>query len=148
MKAKTYINETDIGKVKPGMKVLVRLDALPSVPFTGKIRDISKICFVRDKEKVFNITVEIAESDIRLKPGMTVNCEYILYESDKEKFVPNNCLLKEKGHSYLFIKKRGSIRKMEVQSGVANSNYTIIKSDIKTGQKLVPFNEVLKIKNL
>ncbi len=148
MKAKTYINEAEFKKVKPGMKVIVRLDALPSVPFNGIISDISKICFTRDKEKVFNVVVEIAESDLRLKPGMTVNCEYILYESDNELFVPNNCLLKEKGQSYIFIKRGGSARKIQVKSEASNSNHTIIKGEVKSGQKLVPFDDVLNSKNL
>lgn len=143
MKAKTYINEAEISKVKPGMKVIVRLDALPSVPFNGIITDISKICFTRDREKVFDVMVGITESDLRLKPGMTVNCEYILYESENDLFVPNNCLLRELGRSYIFLKKGGSARKMEVQSGVANSNHTIIKGEVNSGQKLVPFNDVL-----
>jgi len=147
MKANTYINEAEISKVKPGMKVIVRLDALPSVPFNGILTDISKICFTREREKVFNVTVEIAESDLRLKPGMTVNCEYILYESDNELFVPNNCLLREMGNSYVFLKKGGSPRKIEVMAGVSNSNHTIIKGEVKPGQKLVPFSDVLNAKN-
>jgi RND family efflux transporter MFP subunit len=148
MKAKTYINEADFRKVKPGMKVIVRLDALPSVPFNGTVKDISKICFVRDRQKVFNVTVEIIESDQRLRPGMTVNCEYILFESDKDLFIPNSCILKEIGHSYIFLKKGRKIRKIEVQTGVANSNYTIIKSGVKQGQKLVPFDKVLNPKKI
>jgi HlyD family secretion protein len=148
MKAKTYINEAEMKKVKPGLKVIVRLDALPSVPFNGIITDISKICFVRDREKVFNVTVEIDESDLRLKPGMTVNCEYILFETDKEMYVPNKCLLKEKNHSYVFIKKGGSARKTEVQAGAANSYHTIIKGEVKPGQKLVPFSEALNSKKI
>jgi multidrug efflux pump subunit AcrA (membrane-fusion protein) len=148
MKAKTYINEAEFRKVKPGMKVIVRLDALPYVPFNGKIIDISKICFTRDRQKVFNVTVEITDKDQRLRPGMTVNCEYILYESDKDLFVPNNCLLKEKGHSYIFLKSGAIARKTEVQTGVANSNYTVIKGDVKAGQKLVPFDIALNPKNI
>jgi HlyD family secretion protein len=148
MKAKTYINEAEFRKVKPGMKVIVRLDALPSVPFNGTIKDISKICFARDQQKVFNVAVEIIESDQRLRPGMTVSCEYILYESDKDLFVPNSCLLNEKGHQYVFLKKGRNIIKTEVQRGVANHNYTIIKSGVKRGQKLVPFNEILNPKNI
>jgi HlyD family secretion protein len=143
MKAKTYINEAEFRKVKPGMKVIIRLDAVPSVTFNGTIKDISKICFQHDRQKVFNVSVEIGESDQRLRPGMTVSCEYILYESDKDLFVPNNCLLNEKGKSYVFLKRGRSIRKTEVQKGVANSNYTVIKSGIKPGQKLVPFDKVL-----
>lgn len=143
MKAKSYINEAEITKVKPGMKVIVRLDALPSVPFNGSITEISKICFTRDKEKVFNVTVEISDSDLRLKPGMTVNCEYLLYEADNEIFVPNNCLLKEMGHTYVFLKKGGSVKKVEVQAGPANSTHTIINAEIEKGQRLVPFSDVI-----
>jgi multidrug efflux pump subunit AcrA (membrane-fusion protein) len=143
MKVKTYINEIEFSKVKPGMKVLVRLDALPSVPFNGFIKEISKICFTREKEKVFNVVVEISESDLRLKPGMTVSCEYILYEAENGIFVPNNCLLKEKGHSYVFLERSGSPRKVEVKSGPSNTNHTIIAGDVEPGQKLVPFEKVL-----
>ncbi len=143
MKAKTYINEAEFQKVKPGMKVIVRLDALPTVPFNGTIKEISKICFARDREKVFNVVVEINESDLRLKPGMTVSCEYIIYETDNGLFVPNSCLLKEKGHSYIFLKRGGSSLKVEVKSGPANSNHTIIAGDVKSGQKLLPFEKVL-----
>lgn len=125
------------------MKVIVRLDALPSVPFNGTITSISKICLPRDREKVFNVVVEISESDLRLKPGMTVNCEYILYETENDMYVPNNCLLRENGHSYIFLKRGGSTLKTEVQSGASNSYYTTIKGDVKPGQKLVPFESVL-----
>jgi multidrug efflux pump subunit AcrA (membrane-fusion protein) len=148
MKVKTYINESDVKRVHKGMKVIVRLDALPLVPFSGTITEVSKICVARDKEKVFNVVVVIDESDLRLKPGMTINCEYILYESDKNMFVSNNCLLKEKGHSYVFLKKRGSVRKVEVQAGAANINHTVITGEVKPGQRLVPFNDVLNSKNL
>jgi multidrug efflux pump subunit AcrA (membrane-fusion protein) len=143
MKVKTYINEVEFSKVKPGMKVLVRLDALPSVPFNGFIKEISKICFTREKEKVFNVVVEISESDLRLKPGMTVSCEYILYEAENGIFVSNNCLLKENGHSYVFLDRSGSPRKVEVKSGPSNTNHTITAGDVEPGQKLVPFEKVL-----
>lgn len=147
MKVNTYINEAEFNKVKPGMKVIVRLDALPAVPFNGFIKEISKICFTREKEKVFKVVVEISESDLRLKPGMTVSCEYILFESDKELFVPNNCLLKEKGHAYIFLKRGGSSRKVEVKSGPSNTNHTIISGDVKPGQKVVPFENELTLLN-
>jgi HlyD family secretion protein len=147
MKANTYINEVDINKVRPGLKVLVRLDALPSVTFNGVITSIDKVCTERNNEKVFNAEVEIAETDMRLKPGMTVNCEFILYESDKDTFVPNDCLLKEKGHSYIFLKRGSSFRKIEVKAVCSNSNHTIVKADIKPGQKLIPFEKVLTSSN-
>jgi len=148
MKALTFVNETDIRKIYPGMKVIVRLDALPTVAFHGEISEISKICTERDNEKVFKLQVIILESDIRLKPGMTVSCEYICYESDTDLFVPNKCLSTENGHSYIFLTRRGSIQKVEVEKGASNTNYTIIKGDFRPGQRLeLPETILTKVKN-
>ena len=146
MKVNTYINETDIRKVKPGMKSIVRLDALPTVPFNGIVTKISRICTDHETEKVFDVEVVIPETDQRLKPGMTVSCEFICYESDKDLFVPNKCLLKERGHSYIYISKGISPTKVEVEAGPANSNYTVIKGDVKPGRELVPFEKIDKTK--
>jgi len=80
MKVKGFVMENDISNIKPGLNVIVRLDALPSVPFHGTISTIGKVCIERDEKKVFPIEVIISESNLRLKPGMTVSCEYITYE--------------------------------------------------------------------
>jgi len=146
MKVRTFVNETDFTKVSVGMKVIVRLDALPNVPFHGEITSISRVCLPRDKEMVFNILVNVEESDVRLKPGMTVSCEYICHETGDDLYVPNNCLLKEDGHSYLFLKKGKKSRRVEVRSGPSNSNHTLIFGDVKPGQKLVPFEDILNEK--
>ncbi|MCC8174416.1 MAG: efflux RND transporter periplasmic adaptor subunit [Odoribacter sp.] len=80
MKVKTYINETDFLKIKEGQKVAVRLDASPELVFDGEITYIGKACFPRERnsrQKVFDVEVKILQSDERLKPGMTVSCEFL-----------------------------------------------------------------------
>lgn len=153
MKVKTSVHETEIQKVRTGMKVIVRLDALPSVPFHGVISEVARTCADKreyweqdlDLEKVFKIEVLISESDLRLKPGMTVSCEFICYESDREMFVPNKSLYSENKHTYIFLKRGGSVRKVEVEKGLSNTWYTIIKGDVKPGQRLeLPENVITK----
>lgn len=137
MKVDGVIMENDIGRIMPGLNVIVRLDALPSVQFHGKINQIGKVCIRKDDRKVFLTDVLISESDPRLKPGMTVSCEYITYEGENETYVPNNCIREENKHYYLFIRKRGKIRKAEVKTGPSNNMYTIVSGDLKPGQSLV-----------
>jgi HlyD family secretion protein len=145
MKVKGKVMENDIGKIKSGIDVIVRLDALPSVAFHGKISSLSKVCVEQDDKKVFRTEVMISESDLRLKPGMTVSCEYITYESEDEIYVPNNCLLEENKHFYLFVKKRGKIKKTEVKTGLSNNTSTIVSGDLKQGQALeLPENIITK----
>jgi multidrug efflux pump subunit AcrA (membrane-fusion protein) len=82
MKVNTYINENDFLKIRTGQKTAVRLDALPDVVFDGEISYIGKLCHLRDnnkksRQKVFDVEVRMLKSDSRLKPGMTVSCEYL-----------------------------------------------------------------------
>ncbi len=80
MKVNTQINETDFLKIRVGQKVIVRLDALPKVAFEGEVAYIGKLCHYKDdksRQKVFDVEIKILEPDERLKPGMTVSCEYL-----------------------------------------------------------------------
>lgn len=136
MMVKGFVMENDISKIKSGLKTIVRLDALPSVPFNGIISEVGRVCIKKDDKKVFPAEVLISESDLRLKPGMTVSCEYITFESEDEIYVPNNCILEENKHFYLFTRKRGKLRKTEVQRGHSNNMYTIVSGDLTPGQTL------------
>lgn len=81
MKVETQISENDFLRIKEGDKVLVRLDALPEVAFEGYISNIGLFCHAKDqnkpRHKVFDVEVRLLVSDERLKPGMTVSCEFL-----------------------------------------------------------------------
>jgi HlyD family secretion protein len=138
MKVKGYILENDISRIKVGQNVIVRMDALPNVPFEGKLTKVGLVCIPQQNgKKAFQTEVMLTGNDPRLKPGMTVRCEYITFEGDNEIYVPNNCLSEENKHYYCFIKKRGKVRKTEVKTGPSNNMYTIISGDLNVGQQLI-----------
>lgn len=79
MKVNTYVNENDYLHIKAGQKVKVRLDALPNVTHMGEVAYVGKLCHMKDqksRKKVFDVEVNILKPDERLKPGMTVSCEF------------------------------------------------------------------------
>lgn len=81
MKVNTFIHENDFLRVHTGQKVRVRLDALPGTDFPGEVTYIGRLCHPRDWDKpqvkVFDVEVKLMVSDERLKPGMTVSCEFV-----------------------------------------------------------------------
>ncbi len=137
MKVSSRINETDISNVHTGMDVVIRLDALPDISFRGVLQEISSICTEEDEQKIFTTEVRVLDNDTRLKPGMSVSCEYISFESGDVLYVPNECLLSERGKIYLFAKRGNKYRKTEVEAGMSNSNYTIILTKLKAGRELL-----------
>jgi len=80
MKVLTTVNELDFTRLQEGQEVKVRLDAMPELVFVGKVSYVGKLCRKFDdksKQKVFDVEVNLLKPDERLKPGMTVSCEFI-----------------------------------------------------------------------
>ncbi|MBO5741252.1 MAG: HlyD family efflux transporter periplasmic adaptor subunit [Bacteroidaceae bacterium] len=81
MKVRTFVNENDFLRVHKGQKVIVRLDALPEVPFEAEVSSMGLFCHPRDynnpRQKGFDVELKLLVSDERLKTGMTVSCEFL-----------------------------------------------------------------------
>ena len=80
MRVNTFVNENDFLKLQTGQKVIVRLDALPEIAFNGEVSNIGRLCRLREensRQKGFDVEVKMLAPDERLKPGMTVSCEFL-----------------------------------------------------------------------
>ncbi|MBN2806212.1 MAG: efflux RND transporter periplasmic adaptor subunit [Prolixibacteraceae bacterium] len=145
MKAITMVNEADFLKISEGQKVSVRLDALPEVVFEGEITTISKLCRPIDnnaRQKIFDVEVRLLDSDERLKPGMTVSCEYICAELDNVFYVPLNCIESVGDEHFIYLKKGNGYQQMKVKAGAMNNRFRVIEGEFKKGQELVPVSEI------
>ena len=145
MKVNTTVNETDFFKIKIGQKVNVRLDANPDVIFKGEVSDIGKLCHLLDyksRQKVFDIEVSILKTDLRLKPGMTVSCEFICSDLKNQLFIPLNCVESTDAGNYIYLKKGNEFVRTEVLTGAVNNTHIVIKGDYQVGQEVVPVSLV------
>jgi HlyD family secretion protein len=140
IKIRSTINETDIGKVKTGQRVIVRLEAYPDKPFTGKVSDIGKLSYKKEEKstvKIFDFAIILDNSDPILKPGMTVSCEVFYAELKDVLYVDNSCLKKVDDTYYLNMKVNKSWVEQPVEIGPRNNNYTVVYGDFKEGTKLM-----------
>jgi HlyD family secretion protein len=145
MKAVSVVNEADFLKVSEGQKVNVRLDALPDVIFEGEITYMSKLCRPIDnnsRQKIFDVEIKLIESDERLKPGMTVSCEYICSRLDNVLYVPLNCIEKIDDEHFIYLKRGNGFEKMKVEAGARNNRFQVIEGAFKKGQELIPVSEI------
>jgi multidrug efflux pump subunit AcrA (membrane-fusion protein) len=147
MKVETQINEFDYEKIGLGQKVVVRLDAMPDVSFNGEVSLIEKLCYQKDsksKQKVFDVEVKILDQDERLKPGMTVSCEFFCKELKNVVYVPLNCIDTTATGNCVYLKKGNGYIPVNVKVGPANNTQIVIYGDFKKGQRLVPVEEIKK----
>ena len=140
MKVKSTVNETDIGKISTGQRVVVRLEAFPEQPFDGKIAEIGRLSYNKEWEsiiKIFDLEIVLNDADPVLKPGMTVSCDIYYAELEDVYYVENSCLQRENGNYYLYMKDNNTWRKSKVRIGPRNNQYTVLYGEYRKGTELM-----------
>jgi HlyD family secretion protein len=79
---RTLVDETDIGKVRPGMEAVITVDAYPNRPFMGQVLKIEPQATVQQNVTMFPALVRIANPGHLLMPGM--NAEVVIQIGTRE----------------------------------------------------------------
>ena len=70
VEVQALVDETDIGKVQPGMPVKITVDAYPNRPFQGTVLKIEPQSTVSQNVTMFPVLVNIPNPEGLLRPGM------------------------------------------------------------------------------
>jgi HlyD family secretion protein len=73
VRVRTLVDETDIGKIRPGLRATVTAAAYPDQPFEGSVLKIEPQSVTEQNVTMFPVLVGVDNQDGRLRPGM--NCE-------------------------------------------------------------------------
>jgi len=89
---RTLVDETDIGKIRPGLRASVTVDAYPNQPFTGDVLKIEPMAETVQNVTMFPVLVRIENRQGLLKPGMNTDVEIHVGQRDNVLAIPNAAL--------------------------------------------------------
>ncbi len=92
VQVRTLVDETDIGKIQPGQRATITVDAYPNRPFEGTVLKIEPQATVQQNVTMFPVLVRIANQEQRLKPGMNTEVEVHVGERRGVVAVPYSAL--------------------------------------------------------
>ena len=75
VQVRTRVDETDIGKIMPGMPTRVTVAAYPNQPFDGEVLKIEPQAIVEQNVTMFSVLITIANRGGLLKPGMNAEVQ-------------------------------------------------------------------------
>jgi HlyD family secretion protein len=139
MISKTYVNEVDVRKIKPGQLVDVGLDAYPDKKLKGKVVRVANVGEQRPNSdaKVFEVTIEILGTDPALRPAMTTSNKIIANQIDSALYIPLECLHSQSDTITFVYKSDGlNIVKQEVIVDAANANDVVITGGLALNDRL------------
>ncbi len=133
MESVTYVNEVDIQQIEVGQQVEVSLDAMPEKQLTGIVTDVANIGIQRPNAdaKVYEVIIEIQESDSTLRPAMTTSNVIHISSVSNALYLPLETVHTQDSLSFVYAKDGGDPVMRQVILGKMNSNNVVILEGVK-----------------
>lgn len=89
---RALIDETDIGKIRPGMAATIAVAAYPNQPFPGEVVKIEPQAVVEQNVTMFAVLISIDNRDGLLMPGMNTEVDVLIARSENVVSIPIGAL--------------------------------------------------------
>ena len=93
MQIETAVSEADIGMITEGLPVTFTVDAYPTQTFEGTVRQVRLSPTITSNVVVYTVVIDVDNSDLRLKPGMTAFVTILISEKFDVWKVQNSALI-------------------------------------------------------
>ncbi|HEY6102536.1 MAG TPA: efflux RND transporter periplasmic adaptor subunit [bacterium] len=129
------VSETDLGKVRQGQPVSVRVDSVPGRLFQGTVRDIAEAGDPRTR--VFKVKALVANTDRALKPAMFARGEITVGRAAGAVVIPRDAVSTDAGKPSVFVVEGGVARTRTIQVGRTYGPLIRVLAGLKPGESVV-----------
>jgi HlyD family secretion protein len=139
MVVETKVRETDVHKLEKHQKVSVRVEAYPDLRLSGSVNLIGTLAQEereRRGAKFFGVTIQINESDPRLRPGMTARVEIQVEERARALAVPLEAVFEREGRTLAYVVVGRGLRPRELVLGPSNADFVVVEKGLEEGERV------------
>jgi multidrug efflux pump subunit AcrA (membrane-fusion protein) len=133
------VSEADRNNVNAGEAANVAFDALPQRQFQGTVKMVGGMSmhsvFSSDSNHGFDVTIQLAETDARLRPGLTAS---VTFQGPLRKSVlsiPRQALFMKDGKRIVYVRDGSTFNQREVKVAGESESRAII-SDLPAGTEI------------
>src|SRR2546428_3110632 len=151
MQVDTNVSEADVGKLGAGMPTSFAVDAFPGETFKVVIRQIRNAPQSVQNVVTYDAVIDVDNSDMRLRPGMTANVTFTYAQKDDALRFPNAALRfrppaeiaakaprPERDRHVLWVLRDGAPTPVAIKTGLSDGSVTeVAEGDLQEGDALV-----------
>ena len=141
MTATVKIHESNLNKVRPGLPVLVTVDALPGKTYNAKVAKIAPLpdgqsFWMNPDLKVYVTDIYLDGDGSALKTGMSCNTQIVVENYTDVVSVPVQAIVRENGESVAYVLIDEQPRRRVVQIGMDNGDRVHVIDGLKEGERV------------
>jgi HlyD family secretion protein len=139
------IGEEYRGRIKPGSKASVTLEAVPGLILEGALKEIAGLARPRvpwdeSTPKVFDGIIALAAADPRMVSGMTARVEIIAETVENVIHTPIEAVFNVDGKPVCFVRQGSGYERRAVKPGRSNDDFVEITEGLAEGEQVYVFN--------
>jgi len=129
------VSQSDVGRLKPGDRGQVTVDAYPGRNFNGRVDQI--LPQVDEATRTVRVRLVLANPGVALKPGMYVNVD-IDVPLGRQLVVPASAVLQTGTRTIAYVDHgQGNLEPRVIETGIALDDSVIVLNGLKAGERVV-----------
>jgi HlyD family secretion protein len=149
MRIVANVDEADVARLRQGMAATARVDAFPRETFQGRVAEVRFGATTTAGVVTYPAVIEVANPDLKLRPGMTATINVVSAEHRNVLRVPNAALryrpagrggggdggvrrppeTDREGRGRVFVLREGRPARIAVEVGLADEMFTEVRGE-------------------
>ncbi len=133
------VDEIDVGRLKEGMEVTIKIGALPNAQVLGRLDQISLKARTEDNATVFPVEIRLTEIGTTvLRAGYSANADVIIDQRDSVLAIPERLVRFDDDVAMVTVLlPDGTQEDREVETGLSDAINIEIVSGVREGERIV-----------
>ncbi|MGH9442379.1 MAG: efflux RND transporter periplasmic adaptor subunit [Thermoanaerobaculia bacterium] len=147
LEVQSYVDETDIGRIRVGQRVTFRVDAFPGRELDGVVSAIYPKAQLVNNVVDYVVLIDIVKTaGLLLRPEMTVHVNFVLDQREGVLTIPRSALLREGGRNLAVVRTADGWAERPVVTGLQTPQSVEIVSGLVEGETFVSDKQAWKQK--
>jgi HlyD family secretion protein len=133
------VDEIDVGRLKEGMPVTIKIGALPNASVKGRLEKIWLKAHKEEQATVFPIEIVLTEvAGATLRAGYSANAEVIIARRENVLYIPERLITHRNDSSFVTIRTgAGKIEERRIKTGLSDAINIEVLEGVQPGDSIV-----------
>jgi len=136
VRARTFIDEPDVGRLKPGNPIEVTWDALPGRIWKSSVGSTPAVIKLHGTRNVGEITCLLDNSDFKLLPNVNVGVTIVTAEHQNVLTVPREAGHQEDSKTFVYEIVNDQLHRRDVQTSISNLTQVEVTSGLSDNSRV------------
>lgn len=134
----TYVDETDIGRIRIGQPARFTVDTYGDHEFTGRVTAVYPKAEIRDNVVNYVTVLRVDPSrEHTLRPEMTTTVRIALYSRPQALAVPLRAVRREGGRAFVLLPRGSGVERRWVTTGTSDDSYWEVVDGLQEGDEIL-----------